>query len=106
MAVQEHNLLESVIGQRFRDVEHVMHEVLEIIVDRAGKIHDMPGVPVTYGGQNEYLIRDMSARAASNLGGTDDIDIEGQMRAVLLHRSAPDDAHFAHFDGIVDFRPS
>ena len=103
--VQQHDLLEAVVGERFRDVEHVIDEMLEVIIDRAGKIHDVPGVAVADRGQHQQFVRDQASGAVSDPGRADDIDIERQMRAVLFHRAARHDADLAHLDGVIDLRP-
>jgi len=55
MAVQKHDLLESVICQRLGDVEHMVDEMLEVAVDRAREVHDMACVAIAHGGQDEHF---------------------------------------------------
>jgi hypothetical protein len=105
VAVEEDDLLEAVVGQRFGDVEHVMHEVLEVVVDRARKIHDVARVAVGDDRQHEQLVRDQLAGAGRDAARADEIDVQGQMRAVLLDGAARQQADLAHFDRVVDLGP-
>ena len=105
MPVQQNDLLEAVVGERLRDVEDMVDEVLKVVVDRAGKIHDVTGVAITDGGQHEQLVGHQPPGAVRDPGRADNIDIEREMRAVLFDRAARHDADLAQFDGVVDLRP-
>ncbi len=83
----------------------MVHEVLEVVVDGAGKVHHMPRVAVADGGQHQNLFGHFPARAAGDFGGTDKIDIQRQVRSMLLDGAAGHNAHFAQLDGVVDFGP-
>src|ERR687884_164145 len=61
VAVEEHDLLEAVVGERLGDVEHVVHEVLEVVVDRSGEVHDVAGVAVADGRQHQHLVGGLPA---------------------------------------------
>ena len=56
MSIEQHDLLKSVIGQRLGDVQHMMHKVLEVIVDRAGKIHHVSRVTVGDDWQYQHFV--------------------------------------------------
>jgi hypothetical protein len=105
VAVQEHDLFEAVIGQRLRDVEHVVHEMLEVVVDRAREVHHVPRVAVADGGEDEHLVGDCLPCASRDPRRADDVDVERQVGAVLLHGAAGYDADFPHLDGVVDLGP-
>ena len=82
-----------------------MHEVLEVVVDGAGEVHDVAGVAVGDDRQHEHLLGDLTAGAAGDLRGTDEVHVERQVRPVLLDGAARQDADFAQLDGIVDLGP-
>ena len=105
MAVEQQDFLETVVSQRFRDVEDVVDEMFVLVVDGAGKIHHMARVPVRNGGQHEHFVGNLPAGAARDLGRADDIHIERQMGAVLFDRAARHNADFAQIDGVIDFGP-
>ena len=75
------------------------------VVDRAGKIHDVPGVAVGESGQHEHLVGDILAGTARDAARADEIDVERQMRPVLLDGAAGQDADLAQIDGVVDLGP-
>ncbi len=68
VAVQEDDLLEPVVGEALGDVEHAVDEVLEVGVDGPGEVHDVPGVAVVIGGQDQHLVGNVPARALGDLG--------------------------------------
>src|SRR5687768_10660624 len=82
-----------------------MHEVLEVVIDRAGEVHHVPRVAVGHDRQHEHLVGDFLAGAASDASGADQVDIQRQVRTVLLDGPAGDDAHLAQINRIVDLRP-
>src|SRR5262245_48509123 len=105
MAIEEDDFFEAVIRERLGDVEHVMLEVREVVVDGAGKIHDVPGVAIRDDRQHEQLVDHRYAGPLRDAAGADEIDVERQMRPMLLDGAARDDADFAHVDGVIDFGP-
>ena len=105
VAVEQDDLLEAVVGQRFRDVEHVVHEMLEVVVDGAGEVHDVPGVAVGHDRQHEHLVGDFAAGAVGDPGRADEVHVERQVRPVLLDGAARHDADLAQLDGVVDLGP-
>ena len=80
-------------------------EVLEVGVDRAGEVHDVAGVAVGRPSAARALLRDCAAGAERDPGRADDVDVERQVRPVLLDGAARDDADLAQLDGVVDLRP-
>jgi len=86
VAVEQHDLLEAVVGQRLRDVEHMMHEVLEIVVDGAGEIHDVAGVAVGHDRQHQKLVG-IASRRRGRCRPDDEVDVERQVRAVPARRA-------------------
>ena len=82
-----------------------MHEVLEMVVDRAREVHHVARVAVGDGGKDEQLVGDLAAGAERDLGRTEDVDVERQVRSVLLDGAARDDADLAELDRVVDLRP-
>lgn len=76
VAIEEENFFEAVVSERFCDVEHVIDEMLEVIVDRAREIHDVPCVAIANGRQNKEFVWNQAAGAERNSGGANDIDIE------------------------------
>ena len=65
----------------------------------------MPGVAVGDHGEDEDFFRDLPAGAVGDSGRTHQIDIERQVRPVLLDRPARDDANFFELDRVVDLGP-
>ena len=76
VAVQQDDPLEPVVGQRLRDVEHLPDEGLVVRVDRARKIHDVPGISVGEHRQDEHLLRKLPSGSVRNADGTHEIDIK------------------------------
>ena len=74
-------------------------------VDRARKIHHVGGVPITDRRQDQQLIRNEPARAVGHPSRADGIDVERQVRAVLLHRPTRDQANLFQINGVVDLGP-
>ena len=105
VAVQQDDLLEPVVGERLRDVEHVMHEVLEVVVDRPGKVHHVARVAVGDRREHEHLAGDLATGAERDLGRAEDVDVERQVRPVLLDGAARDDADLPELDRVLDLRP-
>src|SRR5262249_36629056 len=101
----EDDLLEAVICEALGNVEDPLDEVLEMGVDGSGKVHDMAGVAVAVGGKQKHLFGDDRARAACNSGWADDVNVERQVRPVLLDRAAGEHADLAEFDRVVDLGP-
>src|SRR5205814_6112193 len=106
VAVEKDDLLEAMVGQRFGDIEHVMHEVFEIVVDGPREIHDVARVAISNHGQYKQLIGDKPAGAVGDATGTDEIDVQRQMRPMLLDGAAGHQADLAQLDGVVDLGPS
>lgn len=105
VAIQQNDLLEAVVGQRFRDVEDVVHEMFKVVVDRPRKVHDMPGVTVGYHGEYENLVGNRLTGTVGDADRADEIDIQRQVWPVLFDGSARHDTDLLQIDGIVDFRP-
>ena len=105
MAIEQDNLLEPVVGQRAGDVEHMMHEVLEVLVDGAGKIHDMAGVAIGNDREDKHLGGDFPAGAVGDSHRANEVDIQGQVVPMLLDRAAGHDADFGKIDGVFDLGP-
>ena len=106
MAVQQDDLLEPVVGEALGDVEHVVHEVLEVGVDRAGKVHHVAGVAVGDDRQHAASCRGSSGRRRGrSRSGQIEIDVERQVRPVLLDGAARQDADLAQLDRVVDLGP-
>jgi hypothetical protein len=105
VAIQQDDFLEPVVRERLRDVEHVVHEVLEVLVDGAGEVHDVSGVAVGHDRKHEQLIGDELAGPGGDADGADEVDVERQVVAVLLDGPTGDDANFAEVDGVVDLGP-
>lgn len=82
-----------------------MHEVFEVGVDRTGEVHDVPGVAVGDDGEHEQLIGDFFAGTVRDSDGADEVDIQRQVRPVLLDGPARHDADLLQVDGVVDLRP-
>jgi hypothetical protein len=66
----------------------------------------VPRVPVGQRGENQDLLRNLLSRSRRHAAGTDEIDVQRQMRPVLLDGAAGDDAHLVEGDGLVDLGPS
>ena len=82
-----------------------MHEVLEVVVDRAGEVHHVAGVAVGDDRQHEHLVGDLPAGPVGDAARADEIDVERQVRPVLLDGAAGHDADLAQLDGVVDLGP-
>ena len=95
MAIEEEDFFEAVVSERFCDVENVIDEMLEVIIDRAREIHDVPGVTITNGWKNKEFVWNQAAGPVRNPGGTNDIDIERKMRPMLFDRATGNDADLA-----------
>ncbi len=106
VAVEQNDLFEAVVGQRFADVEHAVLKMLEVVVDRAGKIHDMSGVAVRHDRQHFHLVGNLFARSSGNAARADKVHVERQVRAVLFDGAAGDDANLSGVDSVFDFGPS
>src|SRR5262249_51421127 len=104
--VEQDDFLEAVVGERFGDVEHVVDEMLEMIVNRSWKIHDVARVAITNGGQHEQFVRYQASSAQGDSRGANDVDIQWQMSAVLFHGATGDEANLPQLDGVIDFRQS
>ena len=63
VAVEQDDLLEPVVGERLRDVEHLVDEVLEMGVDRAREVHHVARVAIGDGRQDEQLVGRRAAGA-------------------------------------------
>ena len=74
-------------------------------IDGAGEIHHVARVAVGNGRQHEDFVGKLLARAARNAVGTDQIDVERQVRTVLLDGSARNDADLVQRNRVVDFGP-
>jgi hypothetical protein len=94
-----------VISQAFRDVENSIYEVLKMRIDGSREVHHMPRVTITVSGKQKHLFGYDPAGASGDLGGADHIDVEWQMRAVLLDGATRENADLAQFDGVVDLGP-
>ena len=70
-----------------------------------GKVHHVAGVAVAMGGQQQHLVGDDPAGPAAISVGTDHVDVERQVRPVLLDRAARQDADLAQLDRVVDLGP-
>ena len=105
VAVEQHDLFEAVVGERPGDVQDLANKGLVVSVDGAGEVHDMAGVAVPHGRQDEHLVGNLAAGPVGDAQRADDVDIERQVRSMLLHGAAGHDAHLAHLDGVVDLRP-
>ena len=106
MAVQQDDLLEAVVGEALGDVEHAVHEVLEMGVDRARKVHHVAGVAIAMGRQHQHLLGDDPARARGR-------SRSGQITSTSSGKCGPccstaphgSDADFAQIDRVVDLGP-
>ena len=105
MAIEEDDLLEAVVGQRLDDIEDAADEVLVVAVHGAGEVHDMAAVAVPVGRQDQHLARDLLADAVGDALWANNIDIQRQVRPVLLDRADGQDADLAQLDGVVDLGP-
>ena len=52
MPIEQQDFFEAVISQRLGDIEHMVHKMLEIVVDRAGKVHHVTGIAIRYDRQD------------------------------------------------------
>ena len=105
VAIEQDDFFKAVIGQRARDIEHMLHKVLKVIVDRARKVHHVAGVTVGHDRQHQYLFGCPFPCSGCDSAGTDQVDIQRQMRTVLLNGSTGQDADFTEVDGVIDLRP-
>lgn len=83
----------------------MIDEMSEMIVDGAWEIHDMPGVTVSDGWEDEDFFWKQAAGATRDFGWANDIDIEGQMMSMLFNGPTGYDADFSQVDSVVDFGP-
>ena len=65
----------------------------------------MAGVAISDVRQNFYLVRNFPAGAVGNSSRADEIDVQRQVRTVLLNRAAGDDADLLLIDSVLNFRP-
>ena len=65
----------------------------------------MPGITVGDHRQHEDFLRYLPARSIGDPDRAHQIDIEWQVRAMLLDGPAGNDANFLEFDRIIDLRP-
>src|SRR5262249_52588795 len=84
---------------------HLVDEGLEVGVDGAGEVHDVPRVAVPHRRQYEDLVGRLPAGPVGDPLRADDVHVERQVRPRLLHRAAGHRAHLAQGDGVVDLRP-
>ena len=82
-----------------------MHEVLEVVVDRPRKVHHVARVAVGDRREHEHLVGDLATGAERDLRRAEDVDVEGQVRPVLLDGAARDDADLPELDRVLDLRP-
>ena len=94
------------VRERFRDIEDMIDEMLEVIVDCAWKIHHMTGVSITDRRKHQDLVRNLSTGAIRDSGWANHIDIERQVMTVLLDCAAGDDADLAEVNRVIDFGPN
>src|SRR5690349_20803741 len=83
----------------------MVDEVLEMIVDRAGKIHHVTRVTVANGGQHKQLVWHQPSGAVGDSRWANNIDVEWQMMPVLFDRATRHETHLAHVDRVIDLRP-
>jgi len=77
-----------------------------VAVDRAWKIHHVPGVSIGHDWQHQHLIGNLLARAACNSERTDEVDVQRQVRPMLLDRTAGNETNLPDVDGIINLGPS
>ena len=70
-----------------------------------GKVHDVAGVSIAVSRQQQHLFGDDPARSSGDLGRADHVDIERQVRAVLLDGATRQNTHLAEIDRVVDLGP-
>ena len=105
VAVEEHDLLEAVVGQAGADVDHALDEVLPVDVGGAGKVHHVGGVAVHERRHDQHLIGYPPRGRRGDAARADHVDVERQMRAVLLGRPDRADHHPLLLHRFIDFRP-
>jgi hypothetical protein len=79
----------------------VINEMLEMVVDRSREVHDMARIAVANRGQHQQFPGNQPSGAVRDSRGADDIDIQRQMRPVLLDRAAGHEADLVQVDGVV-----
>src|SRR5262249_23681303 len=84
---------------------HLIDKVLIMCVDRARKVHDVPGVAIGERREHENLVRHLSTGPARDFGRADDVYVERQVWAMLFDRAAWHDAYLAQFDRVIDLGP-
>src|SRR5262249_22095556 len=105
VAVEQHDLLEAVVGERLGDVEDAADEVLEVAVDGAGEVHDVAAVAVPVRWQDEHLVGGLAAGAVGDPLRADAVHVERQVRPLAPRRARRHDAYLAQLHGVVDLRP-
>ena len=105
MAVDDDHLLEAVVSQALADVEHVLDKMLEVNVQRAGKVHDMMHIAVTDRRQHEPDLGPTARRFGRHGRRAQVVDLERQVVAVLLDRAGRQDRDLPQRDGFVHLGP-
>src|SRR5215471_8478966 len=102
MPVQQKNLFKAVIGERFGHVENAVDKVLEMAVDGAREIHDVAAIAVPVGRQHQHFVGNLLADSKGDALRTDDVHVQGQVRSMLLHGTAGQNADFTKVNRVVD----
>ena len=105
MAVQQDDLLKSVIRQRPSDIEHLFDERRVICVNRSRKIHHMSGVAIRNVRQDKDLVGKLPSGPMCDSARTDQINIQRQVVTVLLNGTTRKDANLPKIDRIVYLGP-